>query len=597
MPCSWRFAGPLITLIGALFAGALGSCGDDPPAAAKAPMDSHAIKANRRELSMRPEGSRVVVFVLTDGAGRPVRNRVIRFDIVEGKPEGAVLSLDTGVTNALGEVVLQVIAGGATNFYVRASAQNAGSVQVKVYVDLKKRGPVELAPELPPELDAEVDAISVVLIQGHPCAGLVTSPATEWIRVARGQTAIYDAVSAEETHAVLGQGVDATGRLRVQGCVDLPGAVVLEEETIRVPVPLDSLRPSPLGRYQASSLLQFPTVLPKASTAMVAAWSELAACPFDPGRLWLDCTVDALSDSESDPLDCVPSVSDDAFFDGRLAARRGLLTRTTPNSRCRGAEDAARRNSLENQIDGMFANQNPQLIESLRALAQDMDSIARNVELQSTMEVSPTSLVNRFQVDHLLSVVVLGEQKTPVDLRELGLPVRAARFVPMTSTGKKATFQAHGFTLRLGSAMRIAVERGVLPRRRFSSDIAAFATEVFASATYLDRGTKLSGCVALGALVCPLVGGVEGCLTKPCRDGVAALGRQLQGAFSRLDGTDLDLVLEAGEAPLYDSNGDGKVDTFGKVSFNESPGLWAGRLRTLDEEVQFFIQFTADRER
>ena len=42
------------------------------------------------------------------------------------------------------------------------------------------------------------------------------------------------------------------------------------------------------------------------------------------------------------------------------------------------------------------------------------------------MEVTATSLVNRFQVDHILEVAVLGDQKTPVELRELGLPVRAA---------------------------------------------------------------------------------------------------------------------------------------------------------------------------
>ena len=90
---------------------------------------------------------------------------------------------------------------------------------------------------------------------------------------------------------------------------------------------------------------------------MVSTWNQLAACPGDPGRLSLDSrwTRWAPRRPERSAGLCAQSAMDEAAFEGRLAARRGLPVMEQPQNRCRQRTDGAGRASLETRIKGMFA--------------------------------------------------------------------------------------------------------------------------------------------------------------------------------------------------------------------------------------------------
>jgi hypothetical protein len=287
---------------------------------------------------------------------------------------------------------------------------------------------------------------------------------------------------------------------------------------------------------------------------------------------------------------------DEAAFEGRLAARRGLpmMDPDPVKARCRQRTDGAGRASLETQIEGMFA---PATLSEVTALPADVANLLRSFRLQSTLELTPTTRPDRFLGDHQLEVLELGEG-TPVQqpLWEMGLPQRTTHFIPVTAEAGEISFERHGFTLRLGTAARLALERGVLARHGFPPDIAAFVTALFASARYPEAGRPVQGCAALSALVCPLVTGPMGCMTTACTAGGAALGRRLGTVLTALDGVDLDFFIE-GFAPIIDREGDGVADAFGSSRPTSPSGSWAGYLRTSDEQHLILGSFTADRER
>jgi hypothetical protein len=591
-------------------------CGDDPltePSTTSKP--SREIRPTIDSLGIVPFSSKMLDFTLLDRNGQGVARRVLSFRIVDpagnspggataAAARGAMLSVDRAVTDVRGRVRLQVIAGEETFFLVRVTAQRAADLLVPVFVDSKKRGPVEVVPRIqaPLEISATISSVRIYFLTGSLCAGVPRArpmPGAIPPRVIDpGATSMFSTVSGEETHAIVAHGLDAAEVVKVDGCIDLPGSAVLPDDVpIRVPIPMQPLRSAVTGRFRAVTVVPLDKP-PRAATAVISAWSQLTACPGDPGRLWLDCTVDALGpETADDPLDCVPSATDEAAFDGRLAARRGLPIPGQPESRCRQRTDGAGRASLETQIEGMFPAPGSQLLTDLQALPADVTNLLRSFRLQSTLELFATTRPDRFLADHTLDVLDLGET-SPISqpLWELGLPLRTARFIPVSAEAGEISFERHAFTLRLGTAARLAMERGVLGRRGFPPETAAFVAALFGGARYSDRGTPLQGCAALSALVCPLVTGPTGCMTSACTAGGSALGRRLSRVFTGLDGPDLDLFLE-GFAPIVDREGDGVADVFGSTRPTAPSGAWGGYLRTADEQHMIQGSFTADRER
>jgi hypothetical protein len=597
----------MMALVGITCASLLAACGGDGDGGPAAPEGPYRIIPGAVDVAVLPSESMPLVFRLVDQEDRPAPARVLEFEIPDQPAaRGASLSVDKAVTSSDGKVELQLIAGMIARFKLRVSAANAATVFVQVIVDPQKHGPMEIVPRIlaPPEITMTVSQVRLTLVSDAACATVnrrMPVPNIYDPRIlAPGATTTFNSVRTEGNHAVVAQGLDAAAMVTVDGCVDLPGSAVKEEALMRLVLPLYPPAVSPVGRYRAMSELSAQG-MPRSVATVAARYAELSSCRADPGRLWLDCTVDALqAETADDPLDCVPSASDELAFEGRLSALRGLPMRDPlrPTARCRESVDGAGRPALETQIEGMFAGQNPRLRENLKGIADEVAGLFLKIQLNSSMELTATGDPQRFQLDHHLDELVLDitNDPFPVDLLKLGLPLRTARFVAVTAAGSELRIERHGFTLRLGTLARKAVQERILPRRSYPGDIPEFVTKLFASAKYLDRGTNLMGCAALSALVCPLVRGPDQCLVPACGSGIAALGKSLRDVFQLLDGPDLDLLLE-GSTRTIERNGDGKADALGWLLPGSpgAPGVWFPHILGRDEQISLSGFFTADR--
>ena len=312
--------------------------------------------------------------------------------------------------------------------------------------------------------------------------------------------------------------------------------------------------------------------------------ASCAACPVDPGRLWLDCTVDALGpETAGDPLDCVPSAADEAAFDGQLAARRGLplrdqpagaaaASRSTapgaprwrPRSRACSPPSLALRSATEGHCPPSVAEpaaQLPPAIHARRRRPPAGPSGSRSTTSWTVLELGETA-------------------RSPCDLLGLGLPLRTARFVPVSADGADITFDRHGFTLRLGSAARLALRtRHRWPAAGTRPTPPPSSTGVFAAASYLDRAPP-AGLRGPGGAGLPAGGRRRrAAWSRLHRRACAALGRRLRAVFAALDGGDLDLFLE-GCAPLVERDGDGRADSLRLLCPPRPGSRRAGYLRT-----------------
>jgi hypothetical protein len=588
----------------ALAAACGGSSPPPPPPDAEGP--NHLV-ATPESVGVAPSQSTLINFHLLDDRDAPLADRIIQFAIVDDpavagdEARGSTLSFDRGVTDESGGATLQVIAGPEpTMFRVRASAARAPDLEVLVRVDMARYAPVELAPVV---VDAtashpEITTAQLSLLEDTTCASVHFPDVPKGLLGVRtvpiDVPVLYSAVITTKNHAAVAVGLDATGTARAAGCVDVSGSILVVEAPVRVLLPVHLLRLDPAGRYAATSHLIFPTP-PAGATQIGEAWGDFALCPRDPARLWLDCTIDALHTDASDPSDCRPA-ADEGLVGNKLLQRRGVPLAMPPGGRCRDKMDGAGRPSHEALVDALFPAERPPLLAGLGALAGEARLLLDSVQLQSTLMVTPTSTLNRYQIQHQLSTVEFprSARRVVVDLGQMGAPVIAARFVPGT-LGTDLAVGSHSFTLRLGMAAWQAFTVACLRPRGAGGDVASFTAAVFGLAARDDHGTALTGCAALDAALCPDVGEARGCLMAACTEGLAALGRRLVAGFDALDGDGLDLVL-GGTVPVLDRNGDGRTDALGMVtpSGASAPGLWSGEVRGRGGSSTFTGIWTAD---
>jgi hypothetical protein len=568
--------------------------GDDPAAPPPVIEDHSRIVPSSESVGIRPGQSTLLTYHVLDEHDAPVPDLVLQFSIIDdpSTPEddarGSTLSFDRGVTDAAGAAFLQVIAGPQpTDFKVRASSARAPDAEVLVIVTMAAFAPVELAPQLadPAPVGTDVTTVRLRLVEGTTCAAVRVQDIPRGLlpvqTIPLGSVALFSTVNTETNHAATAKGLDTTGAARAAGCVDLPGSLLMEAAPVRVVVPLHLLRLVPPGRYLATSQLLFRTPPPPGATMLGDAWNELAQCPMDPARLWLDCTLDALRTDPADPSDCRPT-DNEGPLGIKLLPRRGVPLPVPASGRCRDRNDSAGRPSHEALVDALFPAERPPLLATLKATAGEARQLLDSLKLVSMLIISPTSTVDRYQIEHrLLSIEFpLAAHQAVVDLGQMGAPMISAPFVNGTARGNDLAVGSHAFTLRLGTAASLAFTAASLQPRGALGDASAFPGDLFALATRDDRGTVLTGCAALDALLCSDVGEARGCLLAACTEGLAALGRRLTAGFAALDGPDLDFVL-GGSVPLLDSDGDGQVDSLGMINRapSSSPGLWSGEVR------------------
>jgi hypothetical protein len=574
---------PVLTALFVVGAWGCGGSAAPPPSPVEPPL---RLSATPESVAIQPSQSKDVAFRLRTEQGQPVSERVIQFSILDdpGTPgdeaAGATLSFDRGVSDSAGLVTLQIIAGPQpTMFRVRASAPRAPDLEVVVFVTTASLAPIELAPVLVdlPVPGQELTTVRLYVLDGAGCAGLrhdnlpTNSPFVRTIP--SDSTALFSTVNTEQAHQLVALGLDAAAVARASGCVDLPPASLLVDVPLRVTIPMHLFRASPVGRYDVVSQLQLRPGLVSAAL-VIDAWKEPGQCATDPARLWLDCTIDALRTSDTDPLDCRPG-DDEGDLGARLLARRGAALPTPPMGRCRDKLDAAGHPSLDVLAAEMFPAQAPPLIQGLPMLSDEAARLLQTLELRSILSIERTSTADQYQLDHLLIAASFPlAHPASIELVGIGAPALEARFVTAATRDGELEVGTHGFTLRLGSTARLAFGQASLATRGGPADVGDFVTALFGLASRNESGTILTGCAALDGLLCADLGQARGCLATACNDGLNALRRRLDAGFTALDGDDLDFVL-GGTAPVIDNDGDGQADGLG----GSPAGLWSGEVR------------------
>lgn len=566
--------------------------------------DGLVLVAAPPSLAIQPQSSGNIRFQLSDEQDQPVADYPVSFvildDSADGGTVGARLSTDRGLTDQGGQVVLQALAGDVGNFVIQAQSPGAPATTVDVIVT-PNRYEVAVMPAVADDLirAATVARARLYFFDGTTCSSIDLSSLRTGSALARGPYEVapgdswdFFGVSGQGSAAVAGLGLDSSNVVRIAGCLDLPGSALLEGETISATLLLDRLMPSPVGTYTVASDIALPVPPSPPASIIEAPWQEWTRCPSDPARLWLDCTIDALATSTSDPLDCVPSSGAEGALGTLLESRRGVILQgggsatSPPLAPCRDQVDATGKTSLDALVSGLFdASRSTLGGLNLGGLATELASLLTTFHLTSTMRVRADQQPNAYLVDHdLVDIGFPGQiaSSPALGVSTLGLPVPGAHGVPATMIpGSQLKLAGHGFTLRLGTALSYTFEATSLQKSRSVAGIAQLVTDVFSLAKLTDPKGTLNACEALDATCCDQIKQPRGCLLSACNAGMSALAQKLLAAFAVLDGSGLDFYLSLGYAQVIDANGDGHADALGALhgaSGVAAPGLWVGNL-------------------
>jgi hypothetical protein len=564
---------PALLLLPSLLAAA---CAGRNPGAPPAEL-GRVLTAEPDTVWIRPGGTGAVTFALRTLEGTPVPDAAVTFAIVDDPTnpgvmaQGATLASASGVTDGMGMVDAQVMAGLLTTFRMRASADGAEADAV-IVVAPDVVGSVDVAPFFPPGSRAAplATTVEVLFFENSACVDISLRQPPTPVRPPRelapeDGVARFDFVTTAFSHAVVGRAKDGHGALLALGCSDLPGRTLIAGGTVQIALPLPDASPDPVGSFAVTSEVAFAPPL-AAAAALAAPWVDLGDCPLDPAQLWLDTTIDALGGA-------APSDT--------LAARRGAFLvgpDGTPTA-CRGARDESGAVSVDAAVLGLFGSPLPQPVVDLGAIGDEATHLLDAITVRSQLDLRPSTSAALYQATHTLLDVVFGgaDARKEVQLAALGLPALSADTTASVQDGALVV-GAHGLTLRLGSAARVAFGTLGLAQRGLPQDAAGFLGALTALARSAD-GTR-TGCAALDATLCAEASHPAGCLGDACTTGLAALAARLDGAFDAADGAGLDFYL-AGSAPLFDRHGNGTADRIGdSQSTPPAPGTWTVDLHT-----------------
>ena len=323
---------------------------------------------------------------------------------------------------------------------------------------------------------------------------------------------------------------------------------------------------SPVGRFRVTPMLPLG---PRAQGGRPRWPTPGASWPPAPairgGCGWTARWTRSAPRRAEDPLDCVPSATDEAAFDGRLAARRGLPV----------TGDAA---ALAAAASAPMAPAGPRWRPRSRACSPPPDPrrapprgdrprrrqpAVRSFRLQSYFEVSPTTRPDRFQADHQLEALELGETAPIASTSwSLGLPLRTARLIPVTAAAARSPSSNTASPCGWARPPGWRWSRGSSPRRGYPGDIAAFVTAL-RQRPLRRPGHDLQGLPRPVGAGLPAGGRARRLHGQRLPGGGAALGRRLGAVFAGPSTEPgIDLFLE-GTAPLIDREGDGLADSFG----------------------------------
>jgi hypothetical protein len=587
-----------------------------------ATIEPDSIKATSDTVAIPPFGSRLLVFYLLGRQGEAVPGVVMNFSILDDPKTpgsgGAQLSFASALTDGDGAVTLQVIAGqGASGpepltFKVEASAEGvADPPKIPIFVTTSPLATVEILPVIVDRspIDNSATTTNIYFYDDTSCASVsLAHPAPPMRRVQTlsldDPPATFTNVVTSGVHAILGLAVNSNQRVVAQGCSDLLGASLSSDRLMLVQLPLTWIYPSPVGSFHAVSQFSLAPPLPGAVSAQ-DTWKDLSSYACDPARLWLDCTIDALSGtSAEDPLDCQPVPGNEGPLGALLADRRAA---TGGASTCADQLDGSGRPSLDAEVYALFPATSLSALR-LKRLPDELGNALASLTIESTLTVTANGPPNAFNIDHALTAIELPNAAVPssIAMTSLAPPVWEAAFVSGVSGAGQLDISTasnpHGFTLELGSAARFTFAASSLVPRLGVADVGAFVEALANLATRNENGTTLRGCDALDSLLCAEVGRGRGCVSAACLSGLQALIQRLDASFAALDGQDLDFFL-SGSAQIVDWDGDGHADALGcdtSVAASSSstlvgPGLWLSIFKSRTGTTKLYGSWTAER--
>jgi hypothetical protein len=578
-------------LLAALVAGGACAGGEE----GTTPSGDRVLSAVPDEIKVNPNDTGTARFVLTSG-GVPIAGQHVTFSIVDNpaipdvEARGATLVDSSATTDGAGVAAVDVRAGLAAQFHIRATA-GAAQADLMVFVVAGPVGNILVEPSFSTDSSAAARAtgIRISFVDSRRCADLVLAALPNDRRddkplPASGGTAGYDFISTSGSHAVVGVARDAENVPVAEGCVDLPGSSLLPGGVVEVQLLLRDVVPNPVGRFAINSTFTFAP--PLAAAANIAGpWRDLGDCPLDPAQLFLDCTIDALSPPTlEDPLDCKPSAvaGGEGVLGDALTARRGIPIADGAGAPtgCRAARDMSGAPSLEAIAMGLYGSPTPPLVIALPAIGNDAAHLLDRFNLLSTLDVASAGRPDEYVATHTLVGAVFTSPAAPagaeVSIAALALPATTAYTTAITRDGLLVV-DSHGFSLRLGQVARLGFGAAALEPRGVAGDAGSLITALAGLARSGDGAA--SGCAAFDRVLCAAVGRASGCLAAACPAGLSTLATVLDSAFDAADGTGLDLYL-AGSAPLI-GQGDGSAYGLGAIQGDPTAiASWSVDLRT-----------------
>ena len=578
-----------------------------PPLPDAAVIEPSHIEAASDTVAIPPFGSRQLVFHVLGPQDQAVPGAVMNFAIVDDPNTpgsgGARLSFSSAITDDDGAVTLQVIAGqGLTQakpltFNVQASVGDLDPLPVPIFVTSVPLASVEIVPVILDQSSPDTVAkIRIYFYDDTSCSNVsLAHPASPMRGVRTVTPAIFSSVVTSGVHAVLGQAVDAQGNMLNEGCTDVLGASLSADQVMRVLLPLARLYPSPEGTFLAVSEFSFA---PPGTASAQTKWADLSSSACDPARLWLDCTIDALSGSSAeDPLDCQPVDGGEGTLGALLSASRAV---DSGSSACADSLDASGNPSLDAKVHALFAGASLDALQ-LAALPTELGQDLTGLTVQSTLTVTATGATDGFNINHELTALALPDATihSPIPMSALASPAPVAEYATGVSLAGVLNISTppahpHGFTLELGAAARSTFATYSLKPRLGEADVTAFIEALMNLATLDDGGTVLHGCDALDSLLCAEAAQTPGCVRDACILGLEALEQRLDTSFSALDGQGLDFFL-SGSAPIVDRDGDGHADALGSTSDAlTGPGVWSAIFKSSAGTASVYGTWTAE---
>ena len=446
------------------------------------------LSAEPDSLVIRPGSSGRIKFLLSDGQGLPVPNYPLAFAVLDdGSGDGttgAQLSSTQGLTDGNGSAVVEVIVGSLSSdnrpisFFITATCPGSAGAQAQAYITVTTNAySVEILPVPAVDLLGSTSIMSTKLLfyDDTTCGELdltnlnaaPTRPrSTPQHPVAANSTWVFSGVAASGSDAVVGLGLDSNAFIQIGGCVDIPGSSLIESENIRATLFMDRLFPVPLGIFQAKSDFKLVPA-PSGLTTIQSAWGQWTRCPLDPARLWLDCTLDALStNAATDPLDCIPVPGAEGALGDLLSSRRGAVvapvggsSTSASDTPCHGPTVGTGNNpSLGAVVAALFSGTNGQLQGAkLGVLPDEIVSLLDAVHIDSQMTITASGAdINSYTIKHDLLDVTFPDALVSVafNVPTLGLPVSSVSGILATLKAGQLSIPSHGFTLRLGTTAR-----------------------------------------------------------------------------------------------------------------------------------------------